>query len=94
MLHGDRLDGASTPGSLILLTGSSAPAGARAVGLWPSSDPYEALVTLLERRSEVFGRGDPLEVAQGPRPTIAGLGKDVGTNLVAGVLVELGRAGL
>jgi hypothetical protein len=71
-----------------------APAGARVVGLWPSNDPYEALLAVLERRVTEAPDEETQSRWRKVRDTIAGLGKDVGTNLIAGVLVELGRSGL
>jgi len=71
-----------------------APAGARVVGLWPSTDPYEALLALLERRVADAPDEETRSKWRKVRDTIGGLGKDVGTNLIANVLVELGRAGL
>ncbi len=71
-----------------------APAGARAVRLWPSSDPYEALLALLERRVAEAPDEDTRSKLRKVRDTIMGLGRDVGSNLMANVLVELGRGGL
>ncbi len=71
-----------------------APAGARVVGLWPSDDPYEALLALLERRVAEAPDEETRSRWRRARDTVIGLGKDVGTNLLAGVLVELGRGGL
>ncbi len=70
-----------------------APAGARVLGLWPSSDPYEALVNLLERKiAEAPDEGTRSRFRK-VRDRIAGLGKDVGTNPIANILVEFGRRG-
>ncbi len=71
-----------------------APSGARALGLWPSNDPYEALLALLERRVTEAPDEDTRSKLRKVRDTIAGLGRDVGSNLIANVLVELGRGGL
>ncbi len=71
-----------------------APAGARAVGLWPSSDPYEALLALLDRRVVEAPDEDTRSRLRRVRDTITGLGRDVGSNLIANVLVELGRGGV
>ncbi len=71
-----------------------APAGARVVGLWPSSDPYEALLALLERRLAEAPDEDTRSRLRKVRDTITGLGRDVGSNLLANLLVELGRGGL
>jgi hypothetical protein len=68
-----------------------APAGARVVGLWPSTDPYEALLALLERRVAEAPDEETRSKWRKVRDTIGGLGKDVGTNLIASLLVELGR---
>lgn len=71
-----------------------APTGARVVGLWPSDDPYEALLALLDRRLAEAPDEDTRSRLRKVRDGITGLGKDVGTNLIAGVLVELARGGL
>lgn len=71
-----------------------APAGARAVGLWPSDDPYEALLALLERRVAEAQDEETRSKWRRVRDTIGGLGKDVGSNLLASVLLELSRGGL
>jgi hypothetical protein len=71
-----------------------APTGARAVGLWPPSDPYQALLALLERRVAEAPDEETRSKWRKVRDTILGLGKDVGTNLIANVLVELSRGGL
>lgn len=71
-----------------------APEGARVAGLWPSRDPYETLMTLLERRVAEAPDEETRSKWRKVRDTIGGLGKDVGTNLIASVLVELGKRGL
>ncbi len=71
-----------------------APAGARVVGLWPSTDPYEALLALLERRVAEAPDEETRSRWRKVLDTITGLGRDVGSNLLANVLVELGRGGL
>ena len=71
-----------------------APAGARVVGLWPPDDPYEALLTLLERRVAEAPDEETRSKWRKARDSIAGLGKDVGSNVIAGVLVEFARGGL
>ncbi|HEX2273696.1 MAG TPA: hypothetical protein VHG90_07480 [Acidimicrobiales bacterium] len=69
-------------------------AGARAVGAWPSTDPYEALLVLLERRVAEAPDEETRSKWRRVRDTIRSLGGDVGSNLIAGVLIELGKAGL
>lgn len=70
------------------------PAGARVVGLWPSDNPYEALLAVLERRVAEAPDEETRSKWRKVRDTIGGLGRDVGTNLIANVLLELGRGGL
>lgn len=100
------LDGSYLSGKLTkLMTGGDvrpwhvsnvrlAPLGARAVGLWPSNDPYEVLLALLERRLAEAPDEDTRSRLRKIRDTITGLGRDVGTNVIANLLVEVGRAGL
>lgn len=69
-------------------------AGARVVGLWPSKDPYEALLAVLERRVAEAPDDETRSKWRKVRDTIGGLGKDVGSNLIAGALIEMSRGGL
>jgi hypothetical protein len=68
--------------------------GARVVGAWPAENPYEALVEIIERR--IAAAEDELERSRWQRmlDTIVTLARDVGSNVVASVLVELGKAGI
>lgn len=67
-----------------------APDGARAVGLWPR-DPYEALLTVLDRRIAEAPDDDTRSKLRKVRDRFVALGSDVGTNLFASVLFELIR---
>jgi len=65
-------------------------AGLRAVGAWPSADPYDALVAVLQR--SIAAESDPDERSRLQR--FASAVADVGKGVVTGVLVELARGGL
>jgi hypothetical protein len=61
--------------------------GLRSVGAWPSEDPYDALLQLLDRKIEETDE-------PGPRSKLKALkcsASDVGRATVAGLLVELAR---
>ncbi len=64
-------------------------AGARVVGVWPSADPYEALLVLLERRVAEAPDEETRSKWRRVHDTIRSLGADVGSNLI-----ELGKAAL
>ncbi len=63
--------------------------GSRCVGLWPSDDPYELLMNLLDERIDEEQDEEELSRLQRLKRTVA----DVGKGTVAGVLVELAKAG-
>lgn len=63
--------------------------GARAVGLWPSDDPYELLVALLDRQIAAEDSDDERTRLQRLRATV----RDVGKGTVTALLVELIKAG-
>lgn len=82
------------PANAMLLEFQLSAAGARAVGTYPSRDPYEALVAILERR---IAESPDEETRSRLRKLLDGVKRltgEVGTNVVANVLVELGRAGI
>jgi hypothetical protein len=75
------------PTSWFLESSSLGERGLREVGAWPSDDPYEALLDLLDRRIEATS--DPAE-----RSKLAALKSsvsDVGKQLIAGLLVEVAK---
>jgi hypothetical protein len=59
--------------------------GLRTVGAWPSDDPYEALVEILQRQIEETSDPEKKTRLQAFRSSLA----DVGRATVAGLLVEL-----
>jgi hypothetical protein len=59
--------------------------GLRVVGAWPSDDPYEALVEILQRQIEETSDPEKKTRLQAFRSSLA----DVGRATVAGLLVEL-----
>ncbi len=61
--------------------------GLRVVGAWPSDDPYEALLALLERR--IVATDDPEEKSKLAK--LRGSLADVGKQVIAGLLVELAK---
>ncbi|MGO8870285.1 MAG: hypothetical protein ACLQPH_02585 [Acidimicrobiales bacterium] len=64
--------------------------GLRQVGAWPSDDPYEALVAIIERQIAATsdqGRRSKLQA-------LLGSVGDVGKATVAGLLVELAKGGV
>lgn len=89
------LDGlGADPAQGILMGFQLAEEGARAVGVWPAKDPYEALLTILERR---IAEAPDEPTRSGWRKVLDGvtkLGGEVGTNVLATALVELGKAGI
>jgi hypothetical protein len=69
-------------------------AGAQIVGRWPSHDPYQALLEVLERRiAEAPNETDRTKWRK-VRDTMTKLGSDVGTNFIATLIVEAAKAGL
>lgn len=63
--------------------------GARAVGLWPSGDPYEALIALIEKQLAEEGDTETKTKLRKLRDTLGEIGK--GT--ASGLLVALIQAG-
>ena len=63
--------------------------GARAVGLWPSDDPYEALVALIEKQLAEEGDTETKTKLRKLRETLA----EVGKGTASGLLVALIQAG-
>jgi hypothetical protein len=63
--------------------------GARCVGLWPSDDPYELLLELLDKRIAEESDDDARTRWQRIRGTVA----EVGKGAVSGLLVELVKVG-
>lgn len=67
--------------------------GRRAAGQWPSHDPVERLLELLERRIA----DEPDEQRKSRlvrvRDSVKDLSRDVGTNVVANLIVAAGAAG-
>jgi len=63
--------------------------GARTIGMWPTIDPYELLVQLLERR---IGE-EPNEERKGKLRRLRDDLGDIGKGTVSGVLVELMKLG-
>jgi hypothetical protein len=63
--------------------------GARAVGLWPSDDPYEALLALIERQLAEEGDTETKTKLRKLRETLA----EVGKGTASGLLVALIQAG-
>ena len=61
--------------------------GMRAVGAWPSDDPYDALVGLLERHIE----GNADEVKRSKLRALQSSVAEVGKATVAGLLVGVGQ---
>jgi hypothetical protein len=64
--------------------------GMRALGAWPSDDPYDALVALLERRIEGTSDEGKKSKLRALQSSVA----EVGKATVAGLLVELAKGGL
>lgn len=83
----------SPSGAHVLVSPRLDERGARVVGVWPSADPYEALLQILERRI-AESEGDERSRWRRLRDGLTGLASDVGTNVVASILVELGKAGV
>lgn len=63
--------------------------GARTIGMWPTNDPYELLVQLLERH---IGE-EPNEERKGKLRRLRDDLGDIGKGTVSGVLVELMKLG-
>ena len=61
--------------------------GLRVVGAWPSDDPYDALLALLERKIEATD--DPAEKSK--LAALRGSVADVGKQVIAGLLVEMAK---
>lgn len=64
--------------------------GARAIGMWPSEDPYEALVALLESRIREETDEDQRSRLRKLRDSL----REVGKGVAVGVLTELVKLGL
>jgi hypothetical protein len=78
-------------GSVHLASPRLSEKGARAVGMWPSNDPYDALLALLDRRLLDDSLGDEERTKlQRVRATLT----DVGKSTVAGVLAALVKSGI
>ena len=61
--------------------------GARAVGRWPSNDPAEAMLTIIERRLEAAGTPEERTFWRKIKDGFAG----VPANLVGSLAVEVGK---
>jgi hypothetical protein len=82
------------PAAAVLLEFELSAKGARAVGAYPSTDPYEALLAILDRRIAEAPDEDTRSRFQKIRDGLKRLGGDVGSNVVANLLAELLRAGV
>ncbi len=82
------------PASELLMDFQLSAEGARAVGAYPSRDPYEALLAILERRIDEAPDEETRSRWRRALDGMKRLGGDVGANLMAGVLIELGKAGI
>jgi hypothetical protein len=65
--------------------------GLRLLGYWPAEDPYEALLQRLEQRIDEEPEPERKSRLQRLRDGLISLGRDVGSDLIASVLMELGR---
>lgn len=68
--------------------------GRRAAGQWPSHDPFERLLDLLEQRIADEPDEERKSRLARLRDTLKELGKDVGSNVVANLIVAAGTAGV
>ena len=62
--------------------------GLRVVGAWPSEDPYQALLELLDQKIEQTEDGGQRSKLQALKASLA----DIGRAVIAGLLVELAKA--
>lgn len=65
--------------------------GLRVVGSWPSEDPYEALLATLERRLAAATNEEDRSRLRRVRDGLASMAKDVGSNVLASVIVEASK---
>jgi hypothetical protein len=75
------------PSVWFLVDASLAERGLREVGAWPSADPYEALLALLDRR--IDAASDPVEKSK--LATLKSSVADVGKQVIAGLVVEVAK---
>lgn len=80
------------PGENLLMGLHLTEDGSRAVGAYPPRDPYEALVAILERHVAEAPDEPTRSKWRKVLDTVTGLGRDVGSNVLANVLVDLGVA--
>lgn len=78
------------PGGSALFGSALSEKGLRQIGVWPSDDPYEALLQVIDRQIEVTEDSGQRSKLQRLKSTVA----DVGKAAVAGLLAEFAKGSI